>query len=187
MVIYRQVPSAISFETTVIYPGAQFISDSRFAYLKERYNDFKTELKRNIACLTKPIAPGGTKEIDDPNWKPDHNIKTEQKPNRIKVPVCEKEKKSLAEEILAMTEEEAVDVVDKIIDAADLKEVQAADNRRAIQAACAEQWEHRGTALERLSPRAILHPNKDITEKVIHTSDDPIVRKVAEESFGGRK
>lgn len=184
MVIFRTKPASITFEGTVIFPGAQFFSDERFDHLKTTYPDFVVQCKGGdrapIRVLIKPSDPV---MIDDPAWKPDTKNKDAKAP---KVKTWPKAKANIGEELKAVDEEAAVNVVQEIIDEEELREVQTLDTRRAVQQACVKQWAERGSAMERLAPRAITSPSRDIASKPIFSSDDPVVQDVVRDMAATR-
>jgi hypothetical protein len=169
MVIFRTKPASVTFEGITIFPGAQFLSDQQFDYLKTKYPDFAKETKGGrpfIQVLVKPSDP-----VTDP--------KTKEK-------TWPKAKKNIGEEVQAIDVDTAVSVIQEIIDEEELSDVQAIDTRREIRDACAKQWEERKTAMERLAPRAVVSPNRDVASKPIFSSGDPVVQDVVKEFASGR-
>ena len=170
MIIFRTKPASITFEGTLIFPGVQFISDERFDYLKTRYPDFAKETEGGrrafIQVLVKPSEP-----VTD---------------GKTKVKAWPKAKTNLGEEILALDEDEAVGIIADIIDEKELKDVQVADTRRKVRAACERQWSERAAVMARLAPRATVSPNMDVVKEPIYSTDDPIVKSVVKEMAEGR-
>ena len=183
MVIFRTKPASIQYEGILIFPGAQFMSDQTFDYLKNKYPDFVKETKGPRAFIQILVKPSEPAMVDDPEFKADPKIKDQKTP---KVKTWPKAKKTLGEEVLALDVDAAVSVIQEIIDEEELRDVQVADNRREVRDACVRQWDERSSAMQRLAPRAIASPNRDVVNKPIFTSDDPVVQGVVKEFASGR-
>lgn len=169
MVIFRTKPAAIQYEGVTIFPGAQFIDDKTFDYLKNKYPDFANETKGNRAAIQVLVKPSEA-VIDQ----------------KTKAKSWPKAKPNIGEELKAVDEETAVSVIEEIIDEEELREVQTLDTRRAVQAACVKQWNDRGTAMQRLAPRSITSPNRNVVSKPIFSTNDPVVQDVVREMAGSR-
>lgn len=173
MVLFRTKPASIRYEDTLIFPGAQFLPDSLFDYLSNKYPDFARELKGGNRASLRVLVEPSKAVINESKDKG----KTKAWPNA---------KTNIGEEVKALDEERAIEIVQEIIDEQELRDVQLLDTRRAVQSACINQWNERGSAMERLAPRSVTSPNRDVVNKPIFSTDDPVVREVVKDMVGSR-
>ena len=184
MVIFRTKPAIIKYQDTLIFPGAQFMHDQMFDYLVNKYSDFVNETKGGRrAAIQVLIEPAKPVIVDDPDFKPDPKNK-ELKASKVKT--WPNSKKNIGDELKAITEEKAVEIVQEIIDEQELRDVQAMDTRREVQAACVKQWEERGAAMTRLASMATAKASQDVARKPIYSTDDPIVKEVVNDMAASR-
>ena len=171
MVILRNKPASLSIGATLLYPGAQFLADETFDHLKRTYKDFEAMLKsKDLVALVPPSKPvtadKSGKKLEKPEWP---NAKT-----------C------IVDEIKALSAEDAVEVVKKLIDSTDITDVQAADTRKAVRLACESQWEGRKNVMRLFSPGSILNPNMAKAKEPIFSTTDPEIREAVEGLAGSR-
>ncbi len=131
MIITRLTPNDHTMKGIVFHPGAQFIPDDVFIKLLKEDKDFKDQLKAKLMTVT--VLPAAA-------------VAGEKGKKLVKVD-------SLAETIVALPEEEAIAVIQEIVDGVDLKEISKLDKRRNVVKAAEEQIEKRQGTMDGMAPK----------------------------------
>ena len=136
MIINRTTPNDHVIEGVVFHPGNQFIADDVYRTRLEKNQDFKNQIKAKLLVV---VAP------------PEELSKDLLKPGKDgELPPV---KKSLAETVVAMSEEKAIEIIKETVDGVDLKEITKLDKRRDVVAAAEKQIEERQGTMDGRAPK----------------------------------
>ena len=133
MIINRTRVNDHQVEGFTFHPGAQFVSDEFYNKTLKDNADFKSQVKAKFLLIEVPPA------------EPAKEGKKAAPP-----------KKTLAETLVDLPEEEAIAIIEHTIDGLDLKEVVKYDKRRPVIEAAEQQMEARATALLDMAPKSLV-------------------------------
>lgn len=136
MILNRRTPNDHQIEGRTFHPGTQFVPDDFYRTKLEKNVDFKAQLKAGLMKIEVP-----PEELSADLLKPGKDGKLP--------PV----KKSLAETIIALPEERAIEVIRDIVDGKDLKEIIRLDKRSKIVEAAEKQIEDRQGTMDGMAPK----------------------------------
>jgi hypothetical protein len=130
VIINRKAPNTHTCCGFTFHPGAQFVADAFYAKTLKDNADFKSQTTSHLMEIIVPVAEAGDGKQPPP--KPKHN---------------------LAETVVALSEEKALEVISATIDGIDLKEISKLDKRRRIVEAAETQIEMRQGTMNGMAPR----------------------------------
>jgi hypothetical protein len=132
MIITRTRPNNHQVEGFVFHPGAQFVPDEFYAKKLANSKRFKAQLKHKLMEITVPPA---------------------ELPKNAKAGDKAEPKKSLADTIATLPEDEAIAIIGQAVDGADLKEIIRTDKRRPVVDAAEKQMVDRQGTLDAMAPK----------------------------------
>jgi hypothetical protein len=136
MIVNRKTPNDHQIEGFTFHPGAQFVPDQFYRTKLENNSDFKAQVKARLMSIEEP---------------PEELSKDLLKPGKDgKLPEV---KKSLAETVVALSEERAIAIIRDIVDGKDLKEIIRLDKRSKIVEAAEKQIEERQGTMDGMAPK----------------------------------
>jgi hypothetical protein len=151
MIIVRTRVNDHTIEGLTFHPGSQFVSDEAYFKTLKDNLDFKSQVKAGFLKIEVP--PEVVKELSPEDVKAGKKTKSK--------------KKSLAETIVDLSEEEAIAILQKTVDAVDLKEVIKLEKRRSVIEVAEAQMEGRSQTLQDLAPKSSTEHPGDIKMDVV--------------------